>query len=277
MPYNFEHVVDSIDAVPEDYRPAYNDTANADGKFEIKPEFKSFATAVAGNITALGKSRTDLAKANKESADRRGALKAFEDLLTASGVTVEDGKSATDALKAHIDNLTATAKNGGELKVNLERMKSDFEKQAKVIKDESDAKVGKMNKTLERHLIGDVAKSSLTAKKGSHDLLMPVVERNVKVVEDGDDYTVRVIDPADGSYRMNTKGVFMSVDELVDELKKNPSYARAFESETKSGSGAHQQTRQTQAQTARSSGDKLSSTDKIAAGLRKGQVEHTRS
>lgn len=273
MPWNFEDTVDSLDGVPEEYRPGY--TAGQDGKFTWKPEFKPFAAAITGNIGVTNKVRADLKKSNDESAARRLAIKAYEDLISASGLTVEEGKSAVEVLKAHIDDLQAKAKNGGELKVNLDALRKDFEKQTKAIREESEGKVTKMTRTLEKHLIGDVSKSALAKFEGNSTLLMPAIRDRVKVVPEGDDYVVRVVD-GEGNYRLDTKGGYMTIESLVQELKANPDYAQAFKSTANGGSGARQQTKQTTVSTTPTR-DKMSATDKIKAGLGKGQFERGRA
>lgn len=266
--FEFGDVVDAIESVPEEYRTGYE--KNAEGKFAVKAEFKPFVVAIRGNATALAGTKKDLTKAHGESAQRRQAIKAFEDLLTASGVTVEEGKSSVDALKAHLDALALSAKNGGELKINLEAIKADFKKQTDAIKTESDTKVGKMQGSLERYLVGDAAKGAISDAKGSIDLLMPHVRSQVKVVAEGEDYVVRVVD-GEGNLRLGTTGSPMSIKELIGEMKTKPTYARAFESDTKGGSGTQVQTKS--ATPMARTGGELTSTGKIAAGLAKGRFE----
>lgn len=265
----FADTVDALDGVAEEYRVAY--AKNADGKFALKDEFKPFAKAITGLNTTLEQTSGHLTKANKESADRRAALKAFDDLLSASGVSVEDGKAATDALKAHLDDLTAKAKNGGELKISIEAIRKDFEKKNKELQDLADGKISKMSSSLEKYLVGQTANAALAKAKGSPELLLPIIRSQVKVVADGDDYVVRVVDK-DGNVRTDGKGGMLDIEGLVAEMKLNTTYARAFESETKGGGSAP--TRQNQQQTrVVTDRDKMTPNEKIAAGLKKGQVE----
>lgn len=270
MPWNFDETVDTLDSVPEEYRGGY--APAADGKHTLLPNVKAYAAAITGNATALTKSRADLAKANKESADRRGVIKTFEDLIAASGVSITDGKALHESLKEHLDELTAKSKNGGELKVSLDRLRADYAKQIEALKTESDGKVGSMTKTLEKHLIGDVAKSALTKAEGNSTLLMPAVRAATKVVAEGDDYVVRVVD-TNGDARMSTKGGFMTIDELVEELKRNTDYAMAFKSNVNGGSGTHVQTKATPRVTPGSNTSELTPAQKISRGLAKGQYE----
>lgn len=265
----FNEVVDTLDSVPEEYRAAY--AASADGKFALKEEFKPFAKAITGLNTTLETTSTHLKNSNKEAADRRVILKSFEDLLSASGVSVEDGKSQTDALKAHLDELTLKAKNGGELKVSLDAIKRDFEKKNKELQDLADGKVSKMSTSLEKYLVGQQANAALAKAKGSTDLLLPVIRPQVKVVQEGEDYVVRVVDK-EGNVRTDGKGGFLDIEGLVAEMKTQTNYARAFESDAGGGSGARAATKvaQTRVVTDR---DKMTPNEKIAAGLKKGQVE----
>lgn len=267
----FTDIVDTLDSVPEEYRVAY--AANAEGKFALKPEFKPFATAITGLNTTLETTSGHLKTSNKEAADRRVILKSFEDLLTASGVTVEDGKPMTDALKAHLDDLTSKAKNGGELKVNMDAIKRDFERKNKELQDLADGKISKMSASLEKYLVGQQANAALAKAKGSVDLLLPIVRGQVKVIQEGDDYVVRVVDK-DGSPRSDGKGGWLDIDGLVAEMKTQAAYARAFESEAKGGSETRTQTRQQQTRVV-TDRDKMTPNQKIAAGLKKGQVENT--
>jgi hypothetical protein len=265
----FAETVDTLDSVAEEYRPAY--AAGADGKFVLKPEFKPFATAITGLNTTLETTSNHLKNANKESADRRAILKQFEDMLTATGVTVEDGKSQTEALKAHLDDLVAKAKNGGELRVNMEAIRKDFEKKNKELQDLADGKITKMSASLEKYLVGQSANAALAKSKGSVDLLLPIIRQQVKVVPEGDDYVVRVVDK-EGNVRTDGKGGFLDIDGLVAEMKTQQSYARAFESEAGGGSGTKAQTKQQQMRVV-TDRDKMTPNEKIAAGLKKGQVE----
>ncbi len=265
----FNDVVDTLDSVAEEYRPAY--AQNSEGKFALKPEFKPFATAITGLNTTLETTSNHLKNSNKEAADRRVILKQFEDLLSATGVTVEDGKSQTEALKLHLDDLVAKAKNGGELRVNMEAIRKDFEKKNKELQDLADGKITKMTTSLEKYLVGQQANAALAKAKGSTELLLPIIRSQVKVVQEGEDYVTRVVDK-DGNVRTDGKGGFLDIEGLVSEMKTQTSYARAFESEASGGSGARAQTKQQQTR-AVTDRDKMTPNEKIAAGLKKGQVE----
>jgi hypothetical protein len=272
--FDFPEVVDNLDSTPEEYRVAYD--KGADGKFALKDAFKPFVGAAKGNHAALLSTKKDLQKAQGESAQRRQVIKAFEDFAAASGITFDEKTPLLDALKTHLDTLQASAKNGTELKVNLDRIKADYQKQTDAVKAEADTKVGKMRGSLERHMVGDAAKGALAKAKGSIELLLPIVRSQTKVVEEGDEYVARVVD-SDGNIRIDPRtGSPMTIDGLVSEMKGNTAYARAFESETKSGTGAPSHTAQRTTTTTTTTAQPTS-LDRIKSGLAKGTAERSRA
>lgn len=264
--FGFQEAVDTLDSVPEEYRIAYEQTQ--DGKFAVKGDLKPMFMSLKSNVTNLASTRKDLQRANGESAQRRQVIKEYEDLLTAQGVSIPEGKKAIEALQEHLTVLANSAKNGTELKVNLDNLKRDFQKQAEAARAEADTKVTKMQKSLDRHLIGDQARAALAKHKGSPELLMPIVASKVKVVPEGEEYVVRVVD-TDGTVRYDAKtGNLMTIEGLVSELKASPEYARAFESESKGGSGTPPKAPNNTNVPRQNAGEKTS-TQKIAAGLAK--------
>lgn len=280
MPFNFEEVIDSLDAVPTEYQTAY--TVGADKKFKLQDTFKPFVSAIVGTNVALGKTRTDLGKANKEAADRRGLLKKLEDLATTLNIdysqAADDGKPAlSDAISTFVNDLvTKGTKGGGELKISLDKIKAEYEKRFGDLDTAGKAEKAQMQSALERYLIGQQVTASLAKHGGNVKLLQDIVAKSVKVFKDGEDYVVRVVD-ADGSARSDGKGGWLSIDDYIgNDLKRNTDYAAAFKSETKSGNGAPATGASRQASNTnvnkQDKGDR-SSVSRISAGLAAGQYE----
>jgi hypothetical protein len=96
-----------------------------------------------------------------------------------------------------------------------------------------DETIGAMKKRLETELIDKTAVSAIAAAKGSPDLLLPHVQRHVKV---DDDFNVVVVN-AKGEPRVNGKGEPLSIADLIEEMKTNETFGRAFEGSGHSGSG----------------------------------------
>jgi hypothetical protein len=98
---------------------------------------------------------------------------------------------------------------------------------------QKDETIGAMRKRLEAELVDAKAVAAIAAAKGVPELLLPHVQRHVKV---SDDFTVQVVD-AKGDPRVNGKGEPLSISDLVEEMKQTEIFGRAFEGSGQSGSG----------------------------------------
>lgn len=225
--------VDTLDTVPEQFRSLY---AQGDGgKFVIGEMHKGVVEAVTG-----------LSKALKAERGVSNGLKSQKDVGAAVAEALKDfGITDLDTAKAKLSELTeAVAKNS---KVDPAKIKAEIEATFASERTGFEAKVSKMQATLDKHLVENAALSALSAHKGSPVLLLPAIKNAVKVVADGEDYVVRVLD-GDGQYRGDGKGGFMSVEDYVKELKSNKDYAAAFTSDTPSGGGPRNQSQSRQQQ-----------------------------
>lgn len=260
MEFDFEQnaSVDTLDNVPAEYHGLY--TKGQDNKFGIADFAKPIVDAYSGVAKALKSEQGHKKILNDENARRRLALKAFEDLSKELGL---EGDDLTAAFKSHIADLTDKVKNGAEVKINLDKIKGDFQKQMDEMAQAKDGEITKMRASLERYLVDQAATAALAAEKGSVDLLLPHIQKSVKVVAEGEDFVVRVVDGA-GDARSNGKGGWMSVADLVKEMKTQATFARAFESEAAGGTGHRPGSsgRPAPAQKA-----EMTSVDKISAGL----------
>lgn len=99
---------------------------------------------------------------------------------------------------------------------------------------EADLKV--MKGTLESHLIEGTATAAIAEHKGIPTLLLPHVQKHVRVLEENGKYVTQVID-SKGEPRVNSKGEPLSVKEFVEEMRGNEVFGRAFEGNGQSGSG----------------------------------------
>lgn len=106
--------------------------------------------------------------------------------------------------------------------------------------EELEAERGKSSKyrtKIEKLLVDQVATAEIAAAKGSVDLLLPHIQRMTRVVEDGDDFRVEVVDK-DGTVRIgDSKGSPMGIKDLVSELRNSEVFGRAFEGEGTTGTG----------------------------------------
>lgn len=249
--------VDSLDSVPEQFRSVFEEK---DGKFTVGESHKGIVEAVTG-----------LGKALKNERAQHGDLKKAKDVSAAVKEALgELGIETLEQAKAKIGELTTTLAEKG--KVDPAKIRQEIEQTFAAEKQTLLGKNEKMRGTLDRYLVKAEANAQLNAHKGNAKLLMPVISAQTKVVEDGEDFVVRVLD-ADGSYRGDGKGGFMTVADLVAELKASADYKVAFASDALGGGGEKNRTQQPSRQTQqreqrRSDNEVKSPQDLISAGLK---------
>lgn len=263
--------VDSLETVPEQFRGLY---VEKDGKFSISDAAKPLVEAYVGQTTALNKTRNDLRSANDEAASRRVTKQAVLDFAKAQGIENVDENNPLESITAFVTDLVTKGKGGADVKVNLDKIKAEAERRISEVTSAKDGEIAKMKGSLEKYLVSQAATAALAKHGGNIDLLLDRVRGAVKVVPEGDEYVVRVVD-ASGDARSNGAGGYLDVDGFVAELKTQPSFAVAFKSEANGGTG-HKPNTQTQKFTPKANGEK-SSVDKIASGLAKNLNESGRS
>jgi hypothetical protein len=216
---NGEIDADTYAKAPEKLRGAYEER---DGKYVISETARGLVESITGLSGALKNER----KVTGTLRGQKDATAVFQELF---GDDVTDAETAKAKAKELRDAAAANAK------VDPAKIKADIERTFATEREELNGKVGKMEGTLSKHLVDNAAVQALAAAKGSTTLLLPHIRNSVKVVADGDDYVVRVLD-SQGDYRGDGKGGFMSVEDLVAELKNSKEFAPAFESDGMSGS-----------------------------------------
>ena len=275
MDFTFKEntTVADINGVPEKYRGLYvAGEGDNEGKFSLISAAAGIVADLLGNQETLLGVRNDKKKVTDENAERRLAVKAFEDFAQSVGLEAGDEGMAA-ALQAHVDDLTAQIKGGKDIKINMDKVNSEAERRILAITEAKDAELTEMRSALSKHLISDAASRALAEHKGSIDLLLPHVLAACKMVrKDNGDYGVTVLD-AQGDARLDSAGGFLGVGGLVGEMKTQERFGRAFESEAAPGSGATpgSMSRPTQRPGAQDQ-QKLTPTQLIGIGLKKGQA-----
>lgn len=271
MPFNFEENanVTDINTVPENYRGLYEEGQNSEGAkvFKISGAAAGIVADYIGTNKSLVQSRADKKAASDESASRRVTAKSVIDFTRNLGIDDVDENEPLTSLTTFISDLTDQVKGGKQIKVDLDKIRNESKRLLSEAVAVEIAKTGKMQTSLERYLVGEAAGAAISDAKGSRELLLPIVKEQVRVIQDGDDFVVRVVD-GDGDVRSDGAGGWMGIAALVAEMKTNERYARAFESETPAGTGTKpgSMTQKTVRQTT-----DLTPAQKIASGLAKGQ------
>ena len=245
---------DTIDLVPEQFRPIYAEDP-ADKKFKISSTMKSIAEAITGLNGAL-----------KNERKISTALKGQKDVAAVIKETL--GFDTIDEAKARLDELNGIIAE--KSKVDPAKIKADIEKTFDTERQNLKGANAKMQGTLEKYLVNADATAALANAKGNVKLLLPIIQGQTVVVADGDEYVVRIKDPT-GDYRGNGAGGFMTVADLVKEMKSSTDYGVAFESDAAKGGGkplGQQRTQQTQQRTQQQDRADRTPAQMIADGLK---------
>lgn len=224
-----EQIFETREDAPEFLRNALLE--NADGKFVFQAELPH---EVQGLKTAL----------NKE----RESKKQFEaELKKYDGIDVETAKQALQR-KQELDAQAAQAKGDWaarekQLQEQLASQLTGREKQYQTEIESRDERIKALQQSLDRYLIEAQATAAITAAKGTPELLMPHIARQVKIVEEDGAFVARVVDSQGQPRIADIKGTPFSIRHLVEEMKNDPVYGRAFEASGAGGSGASNATR----------------------------------
>jgi len=243
---------DSLETVPEQFRPLYTPEAGEDGKFSVNPDFAGVATAINGF--------------NKTAKTLRQQLKgAAVDLspLAEYGSTPEE---IQQGIQAAMQTLKEGAKGKGEeVQKQIDSMKEALKAAHAKELGTKDTRIEGLQNQLYQLMVRNEANTAIAREEGIPDLLMPFVEQQIKVSEADGKFNVNVVD-ADGEIRYGATGGPMSVTELVQEMKTKDMYLPLFKSpgrsggDTRPGGGSRPPAPRQQA---------LSANDKIARGLSK--------
>lgn len=255
MDFDFPASVESIDKVPEQFRVAYAESD--DGAFALQDSYKGFSTAVVNLNKSLKASRTEAQEARKNRPD----LSKFSEF----GSTVDEiHTSITEKIKT----LSEQAAQGKG--IDPEKIKADLAKGFQAERDKLTSRNDALQKQLYGLLVENAGTAAIAEEKGVAELLLPFIATQTRTVEEDGVFKVQVVDAAGDIRYSSVTGAPMTIKELVKEMKTNEKFARAFDSEVQTnqgggGANAHQR-RQQPANTDRS---KMSSVDKISAGLNK--------
>ena len=177
---------------------------------------------------AVAEATANMAKKNSELLSELRPLKRLKDIDPDEYQTLKQQAAETEA---------ARLKKSGEFDTLKAQLVTAHQKEIAA----RDQRELTMKSALEQHLIDSEATRSITEAKGSSRLLLPHVKSMVRVEEDGGRYVTRVVDPLTGSPRVKADGAYMSINELVAEMKADITvYGRAFEPSSNSGSGSQQ-------------------------------------
>jgi hypothetical protein len=248
--------VESLDKVPSDFRGLY--VEGEGGKYTLNGDDATVGSAV--------KAIQGLNKALKASRAEVNDVKSRIPDLSPLGDYGDTPEAIAEAFNTKVEELTAAAK-GKQAKDVDAAVKAAQEAMAKAhAKDLEKATV--RNEALQAQLYTRMVSAEATealAKAGALNpaLVLPFIEKQVKVSEEDGQFTVRVLDDKGTERFSGSTGGHLTIGELVQEMKADEQYAPLFKSEAPRGGG--QRTTHTTGQ--RIPQGEKSAVQKIAAGL----------
>jgi hypothetical protein len=251
--------VDDVNKVPEQFRGLYT---QVDGKYKLGEGYAGIASAVDGLNKSLKAARRDADEHKKGKVD----LTPFSAIGQLVGLEGDDAVNP-ETLKSAVERIISESKDG---KVNWDKMKRDLETGFNSKLTQKDGELQTMSKTLQKYLVNSAAVQAIAAHKGVPDLLLPHIAAKTKVIKEGEDYVVRVVDET-GDPRGNASGGFMTIEDLVKEMKASPVFGRAFESDNTQGTGTKPGSTQQRSQ--QKQNEPVNGTDRIRRALEQRQQQ----
>jgi hypothetical protein len=173
--------------------------------------------------SALEAERTNVRNANTK-------LAAFKDI---------DPAKAKDAL-GKVESMK-NWKPENEVEERIKLLKEELATAGKADKDAIQKKLARAEKQLQKTLVTNVAVEAIQRAKGSVKLLLPHVERSIRMREqDNEDnpYLVEIVNEKGDVAVGDGSGNPMTIDQLVAKFQASDEFAPAFAPSGASGSGA---------------------------------------
>jgi len=170
------------------------------------------------------------------SKERSAAKMAAERLQAFGDVEPAKAKEALEKVE-RMSKWTPEEKVAEQIKAREAQLAEKWGKEVEASRKERED----LQRQLEAHLVTASAVGALTKQKGNVELLLPHVQRQIKVERDGNGtFVARVVDK-DGHLRITPRPGSqdpMSIEELVESMRASDIFAPAFAGSGASGSGA---------------------------------------
>lgn len=222
-----EKNLESLEDLPEGLRSLY--VEKEEGQYELSIDPKELEDAIAPSLkSALQKERQNARQREREAKEWKRKLEAFGDdadpeTLLEELETLRKSKESFEKTKGKDDNAVEQVRK---------QLQDEFGKTLKA-KDEN---LAKLQGQLTSLLVDSAATSAISELKGVPKLLLPHVKRMTEVVEEDGKYEVRVLNEK-GEHRVDSNGDYLTIKGLVEELRSDDVFARAFDGDNVSGGG----------------------------------------
>ncbi len=212
--FEFPLEVPTIETVPEQFRALYQE---ADGKFALLDDLKK-KVDVSGLKSALELERKTVRETKERAASYLGLNKTPEEI------------------QALIQAADEAAQKEAEKRGEWDKLKNQLLDSNKLTVAEKDKAIEAMKGKLERHFVEAEAAKQIADAKGSATVLLPHVKSQVRMIEEDGEYQVRVVN-SKGEPRINAAGEFLTIKDLVAEMRESKDFGCAFQGTGTSGGG----------------------------------------
>lgn len=213
--------LDSLEGLPEEFHEDYE---QRDGKFHLKILDGFVAKDQVEDVTGLKSALEKEREAARKAAARARALE--------EKVGEVDPEDYARLKELEAKQEEDKAKKAGEWDKLRDQMTTKHNEEL----NKRTAREQALIKALESKTVDAEAVSAINDLEGNVTLLLPHVKGHVKMVEEDGEFVARVVDDK-GDPRVNGEGKFLTVRELVSEMRDQETYANAFKSQSASGGG----------------------------------------
>ena len=216
-------------AVPTDFQGLY---VEADGNYVLDTKNPVTGAAVSA-VSGLSKS-LKIARAEAQGLKGRAVdLAALSEYGDSPETIVEGIQAKIDAIKA-----ASKSKGGEDLERQVTKIKEDLQKAHNVELEVKTKRIEGLTGQLHELLVTSAATAALAeAKAIDVDLVLPHLNKQVKVSEEDGKFNVNVVDAAGDPRYSGTTGAPMTIKEAVAEMKATQKFELLFESEAHTGGG----------------------------------------
>lgn len=219
-------------------------------------ELQAQLAELQAKVTDLSASNAALNSKNRELlGEKKGMGEKLSFLTDKLGVKVDDPDAIDQAAALLEQARNPGAKPAAKDDKQVEKLRTQMQEEIAKREKEASSWRGRFENTLVEREIAE----ALAAEGGIPDLLLPMMRGQVRVVEEGGNFSAQVHD-SDGSARL-VAGKPMTARQLVQSLKADPKFGGAFLASGASGSGASSTSGQ------RPNTGEKTSFDKIKSGL----------
>lgn len=215
--------VTDLNSVDENLRPFY-EKGEGEESYTIKADLQGLAKAWDG----INNANSNIRKENKSLASGRVDL---------SGLS-EYGTTPTEILTAFTNKTKemSDALDKKEGHVNPEKIRVEMKKAHTVELDTANKRADSYKNQLYDTLVTNVAMKAISEHKGNARLLLKFVTEKI-VMKDVDGRLEPHVMDEDGDRKMGGAGSYMTVPELVKNMKGDRDFAALFEADVHNGSG----------------------------------------